>query len=112
MKCRRRRPLHALIPVRQSVKPSARWTGFVRPRTACNKVVGNLAGKVDRQARLVVNSKSAIFDNALRRLHHGNEKSRKTWRVLCDAAGKVVKTKIQDVHVSSWRNGKIRWPIP
>src|SRR6185295_7451939 len=112
MKCRRRKRLHALIPVRQSVKTSARWTSSVRPRIACNKTAGNLAGKVDRRARLAVNNKSAIFDNAPRRLHHGNEKSRKTWKTLRDVVGKTVKTKIPDVHVSSYRNVKTRWPIP
>ena len=101
MKCRRRKRLHGLIPVRQSVKTSARWTGCVRPKIGCNKAAGNLAAKVDRRARLGVNNKSAIFDNAPRRLHHDNEKSRKTWRILGDVVGKMVKTKIQDVHVSS-----------
>src|SRR6185369_8373080 len=101
MKCRKRKRLHARIQVRQSVKTSARWTSSVRPRIACNKAAGNRAGKVDRRARLAVNNRSATFDNAPRRLRHGNEKSRKTWRTLRDVVGKMVKTRIQDVHVNS-----------
>src|SRR5690349_14333587 len=101
MRCKRPRPLPARILVKQSLKTSVRWIDFVRLRIGYNKTQGSHAGKVNRPARLVVNSKSAIFDNGLRKLHQDNERSRKTWRISRGVAVKAVRMKTPGVRGNS-----------